>query len=386
MTVIQLVFWLSLAGVLHTWGFYPAAMLVVSRWAKAGTGRREKRELLACYSVSFIVAARNEEETIFRRIQNLVEISRGLKDVEVIVVSDGSRDGTCGEVLRARERWPSVRLLHFPEPVGRAVLHNEAAKICTGDILVFTDAETEFHPDFLPIILNHFEDPKVGAVSGRVYYVNERQSSVTISAGLYWKMEERMRAAESKLGILAFGTGAAFCMRRELYFPMHSPNDDVDYWETLSLVGRGFRIKYEPKAIAYDILDPNLTVTHKVRAKRTAMALRSMVDGLFRFRLWRRPGILFCLFSHKLMRHFSPFFLLGLLWSNMLLLKKGAFYEMTLLLQGTFYSMAAIGFVCHKKRWNWKPFVIPFNFFLLNFSRLLGAVRAALSKPPSSYR
>ena len=384
MSLARVAFWVSLAGLLHTWGVYTAAMLLLSRHLK-GRSREDGREILPSYSVSFIIAARNEEAHIFRRIQNLAHISVGLREVEVIVASDGSTDGTCEEVLRAKEIWPFVTLLHFPQHVGRAILHNEAAKRSRGEILIFTDAQTEFHPDFLKIALSHFEDPKVGAVSGRIAYINQDQSSVTVSAGLYWRIEERIRDGESKLGILAFGTGAAFCMRRELYFPMQSPNDDVDYWETLSLVGRGFRVHYEPEAYAYDVIAPDLSGTHKVRAKRTAMALRSMVDGLFRFELWKRPGVLFCLFSHKLLRHFSPFLLLVLLAANILLVSKDAVYEVGLVGQGIFYSMAAMGFLCHKRHWNWRPFVIPFNFVLLNWSRLLGVVEGMLSKPPSSY-
>ncbi len=385
MSFAEVCFWAALAGLLHTWGIYPAAMLFLSKRV-GGRSREVARGMLSSYSVSFIIAARNEETHILRRIQNLADISAGLREAEVIVASDGSTDRTCEEVLRAKERWPFVILLHFPQHVGRAILHNEAVKRSRGDILIFTDAQTEFHPDFLKIALSHFEDPKVGAVSGRIAYVNEDQSSVTVSAALYWRIEERIRDAESRLGILAFGTGAAFCMRRELYFPMQSANDDVDYWETLSLVGRGFSVHYEPKAFAYDVIAPDLSGTHKVRAKRTAMALTSMVDGLFRFKLWKKPGVLFCLVSHKLLRHFSPFLLLALLVANFLLVSSATLYHVGLIGQGIFYSMAAIGFFCHKRRWNWRPFIIPFNFVLLNWSRLLGVVEGVLSKPPSSYR
>lgn len=379
------VYWLSLACISHTWGLY---WVVLFLWCKAKEHSKDTQhsEVSPPPSVSFIIAARNEQTSIRGRLENLRGLASSTAWMEVLVASDGSEDGTCAEVRSLQERWPVVRLLEFPTPRGRSAVHNDAVQEARGDILVFTDAETRFDPMFLEHVLPRFQDPQVGAVSGRICYTNLDDSSVTVSAGLYWELEERLRTMESHLGILAFGTGAAFCMRRELYLPMPKPHDDVDYWQTLSLAGRGFKVQYEPRARAYDTICPALTPTHRVRTRRTSMAFRSMLEAVARFRIWKKPGIMFSVVSHKLLRHLSPFFLVILLASNLFLAGRGKWYAMSLLVQGGMYALAILGWMAHLKGFKFKPLAIPFNFVLLNYSRLLGVAEGLMRKPPSSYR
>lgn len=380
-----LVYWASLACISHTWGLY---WVVLFLWCRLKPDLKEAQSTQAfpTPSVSFVIAARNEEQSIGERIENLKELSSGLDWVEVLVGSDGSQDGTCREVLKAQEKWPAVKLFDFPTPRGRSAVHNDTVKQAKGDLLVFTDAETRFDPSFLRYIIPRFGDPRVGAVSGRIQYRNLKDSSITLSAGLYWELEERLRTMESLLGILAFGTGAAFCMRRELYMPMKTAHDDVDFWETLSIVGRGFKVEYEPRARAYDTICASLAPTHHVRVRRTSRAFRSILRGVLEFRLWRRPSVLFSVLSHKVLRHLSPFLLLLLLASNLIVASRGDWYAFTLVTQGIVYGLGALGWAAHTRGIKFKPVALPFNFLLLNYSRLLGVLSGLAKKPPSSIR
>jgi cellulose synthase/poly-beta-1,6-N-acetylglucosamine synthase-like glycosyltransferase len=377
-----LVYWASLLALVHTWGLY-------GLWLFAWRALRPRPQLTAAresvLSITFIVAAHNEERSIRARLENLRILACCEGSVEVLVASDGT-DRTGDVVREFQKAWGAVQLLEFPVRRGRAAVHNETAGSASGEILVFTDAETRFDPHFLDHILPHFQDPRVAAVSGRICYINEQDSSITRSAGLYWRLEERLRSWESDLGLLAFGTGAAFCMRRDLYTPMPSAHDDVDYWETLSLVGRGYRLQYEPRALAFDTLSPEVETTHRVRVRKTAMAFRSMLQGIRAFRLWERPGILFSILSHKLLRHVSPALLLSLLFSNGALWSSGDWYRCTMILQALFYTLALLGGLGHALGWTWKPLVIPFNFVLLNYSRMLGLATGLIRKPPPTYR
>lgn len=380
-----IVYWVSLICVSHTWGLY---WVVLYCWChlKPDSNENQYNESCPSASVSFIIAARNEEKSIAERIENLREISSGLHWVEVLVGSDGSQDQTCREILKAQKEWPVVRLFDFPTPRGRSAVHNDMVKQAKGEILVFTDAETRFDPLFLRYIIPRFRNPMVGAVSGRIYYRNLEDSSITVSAGLYWELEEKLRTMESHLGILAFGTGAAFCMRRELYMPMKAAHDDVDFWETLSVAGRGLKVEYEPRAKAYDTIYASLAPTHHVRVRRTSKAFRSILGGVLEFRLWRRPAVLFSVVSHKLLRHLSPFFLLLLLASNLLVASYGSWYVFTLVAQSIIYGLGALGWVAHARGVKFKPVALPFNFLLLNYSRLFGVLHGLVKKPPSSIR
>lgn len=381
----SLVYWGSLVCILHTWGLY-WIVLFLWCWIRPGSKSAQAAEVSPPAGVSFLIAARNEENSIGERIQNLRELSTDLPWVEVLVGSDGSQDGTCTEVLKTQRLWPAVKLFDFPTPRGRSAVHNDIVKRARGELLVFTDAETRFDPLFLHYIIPRFRNPNVGAVSGRIHYRNLDDSSITLSAGLYWEFEEKIRSMESHLGILAFGTGAAFCMRRELYMPMKAAHDDVDFWETLSVVGRGFKVEYEPRAKAYDTICASLAPTHRVRVRRTSRAFRSIFRGVLEFRLWRRPSVFFSVLSHKLLRHLSPFLLLLLLSSNIILAGSGSWYVFTLSAQSIIYGLGALGWAAHLKGIKFKPVALPFNFLLLNYSRLFGVLNGLLRKPPSSIR
>ncbi|MEJ5377768.1 MAG: glycosyltransferase [bacterium] len=385
MDLTTFVYWVSLVCLSHTWGLYG---IVLFLWCRImpRTKDAQTEEAPAPRGVSFIIAARNEERSIRERIENLRELSSGLPWAEVLVGSDGSQDNTCQEVLKAQEQWPEVRLFDFPIPRGRSAVHNDLVRQAEGELLVFTDAETRFDPFFLQYIMPRFRDPKVGAVSGRIHYRNLQDSSITLSAGLYWELEEKLRTLESRLGILAFGTGAAFCMRRELYMPMKAAHDDVDFWETLSVAARGFKVEYEPRAKAFDIISPEIGTTHRLRARRTSRAFRSILRGVWEFRVWQRPSLLFSVLSHKLLRHVSPLLLLLLLTSNLILAGRGSWYVLTLLAQSVLYGLGALGWAAHLKGIRFKPLALPFNFLLLNYSRLLGVLNGFVRKPPSSIR
>jgi poly-beta-1,6-N-acetyl-D-glucosamine synthase len=380
---IACVYWLSLAALAHTWVLYAVLLGVLSRLKPPPPDFPAPEPDL---TVSFIIAAHNEEQWIGERLKNLEELQYNHARMEVLVASDGSTDGTCCVVREVQGAWAGVRLLEFPRQRGRAVLHNEAVSHATGDILVFTDAETRFDPLFLEYVLPHFRTPRVAAVSGRIHYVNEGVSAITRSAGLYWNIEERIRAWESRLGLLAFGTGAAFCMRRELYAPQTRSYDDVDYAETLSLVGRGYHIRYEPRGLAFDTIAAQAGTTHRVRVRRTSMAFRSILRGICAHRLWKRPAILFSVVSHKVLRHLSPLFLMSVLLSNVLLWSSGEWYRATLVMQGIFYALALAGGLALKRGWRLMPLAIPFTFVLLNFSRMLGVLDGMFRKPPPTYR
>lgn len=381
--VIELVYWTSLLLLLHTWLLYGAALCILCRLRQSPEPHHTSP---FNPSVSFIVAARDEERFIRSRIENLRGLRYEQEKLEVLVASDGSTDRTAAIAREIQASWSRVRVLEFPVQRGRAAVHNDAACRASGDILVFTDAETRFDELFLQWVIPHFVHPTVGAVSGRILYTNEGQSSVTLSAGLYWHLEERLRLWEGQLGILAFGTGAAFCMRRDLYVSMNRPYDDIDYAETLSLVARGYMVCYEPRALAYDTLSPSAANAHRVRLRRTSMAFRSILDGVFTFRLWRRPGVLLSVVSHKLLRHLTPFFMISFAASNVLLLEAGTWYRVTLAIQSVFYLMAILGGIGHCWGWRLKALGIPFNFVILNYSRMLGTLEGLFKRPPSTYR
>ena len=125
-------------------------------------------------SVSIIIAAYNEEVSIADKLDNTLCLDYPKDKLEIIVVSDGSTDATDQYVGSYANK--GVKLIRTNERCGKTHAQNLAAEKARGDILVFSDATTEYKSDVIRKLVRNFNDKKVGCVAGRVVF---KQSSDT---------------------------------------------------------------------------------------------------------------------------------------------------------------------------------------------------------------
>ncbi len=120
-------------------------------------------------SLSVIVPAHNDQATIrpaLRSVERAVAYLRGRsghEDVaaEVVVVDDGSRDGTLAAALDAARGNPLFRVYHRPAGSSPGSARNCGAALASGELLFFLDADDEFMDDHLYECCRAFEDPAV---------------------------------------------------------------------------------------------------------------------------------------------------------------------------------------------------------------------------------
>lgn len=379
--LLGILFWLSAVCLVLSWIGYPACIFLLVIMQK--DNKFVKRNDLQ--SVSFIIAAFNEEALIKDRINNL-RLLNGDYPLEIIIGSDGSTDNTAEKAISFG--LPEVKVFSFRENRGRAMVHNDCAVKAEGDILIFTDAETMFEKDFLEKILPYFADPEVGAVSGRIVYRNENKSDIGRSAGLYWRYEERIRMSESKLSILGFGTGAALAMRKTAYTSIGA-TEDIDYAATLEAAAKGYRVIYEPAALAYDFISETAEGAFRTRVRQTSRCFKSVLNRIFsRQILLKRPSLFCAALMHKTFRHLTPFFMLAIFISNFFLINSGIVYYISLFLQLAFYILAASGFLTDDRvRGPLRHLLaLPYNFVLLNIGRGVGVVVAIAGRDRATYQ
>lgn len=384
MVILKLLFWASFCAILICWIIYPIFVCVAAQVRKVFWKRKgysQANEL----GYSIIIAAYNEEDRISQRIRNLRQLNCE-NFVEILIGSDGSTDNTLEAAKQSG--YPEVKVYAFEKNRGRASVHNDCVRHAKGDIIIFTDAETNFESDFIQRIGPHFGAPSVGAVSGRIMYLNENHSSISKTAGVYWQYEEIIRRSESALGILGFGTGACLAMRKEIYRPI-GVTEDVDYAATLDAIANGYRVLYEPDALAYDYISETASGAFRTRIRQTSRCFKSVLRRIFATPiLMRRPGIFAAALIHKTFRHLTPLFMLFLLVANFLLISRGSLYDSLFLLQVFFYSLAAAGYLfsgLFSGRFSSLIF-FPYNFTLLNISRGIGVIIAVFGKDRATYR
>lgn len=361
---------------------YPASLFLFSRLKRRTY--LSNANFSERHFISFIVAAYNEDKNIKKRIKNLIEITRSYP-FEIIIGSDGSTDQTVKTAQSCG--LPEVRVLDFKENRGRAMVHNDCSEIAKGDILIFTDAETVFAHDFIELIIQHFSDEKTGAVAGRIQYLNEKNSDIGKSAGIYWRYEEYIRTCESKLGILGFGTGAALAIRKKAYEKI-TPNEDIDYASTLLAVAKGYNIIYEPKAMAYDYISESSQSAFKTRIRQTSRCFKSVLQKIFSRRIFlKRFDVFIAALFHKTFRHLTPFFMIFAFVCNIFLIGNHMIYGIIFLSQLLFYLLAFTGYILQEKyKGRFRViFSFPFTFTLYNISRFIGVLKAVFGRETSSY-
>jgi cellulose synthase/poly-beta-1,6-N-acetylglucosamine synthase-like glycosyltransferase len=185
----------------------------------------------------------------------------------------------------------------------------------------------------------------VGCVSGELRY-RDGEKGVE-GERVYWGYEQTIKRLESRVSSLGTTNGAIYAVRKSLYEPLQADTIS-DFIEPLKIVGKGYRVIYEPEAIAWETTakDPKKEFRRRVRIvtrsvhsllrDRSLLSLLNPVEyGMFSIQLW----------SHKVLRWFSGLFLLLIFVFNVPLLDQGLIYMIAMVTQAAFYLFALWGFL-----------------------------------------
>ncbi|MEY9858883.1 cellulose synthase/poly-beta-1,6-N-acetylglucosamine synthase-like glycosyltransferase/peptidoglycan/xylan/chitin deacetylase (PgdA/CDA1 family) [Catenulispora sp. GAS73] len=204
--------------------------------------------------VSVIVPAYNEEAGIRATVESL---SASVHPIEIIVVDDGSTDGTAAvvqELIRHRHPGrPPLRLISQANG-GKPAALNTGAAAARGDLLVMMDGDTVFEPKTIAWLVQPFADPSVGAVSGNAKVGNRkgilgRWQHIEYVVG--FNLERRLY---DLAGCMPTVPGAVGAFRREALARVGGVSDDTlaeDTDLTMAVIRDGWRAVYEERAIAW---------------------------------------------------------------------------------------------------------------------------------------
>ncbi len=231
---MKTVFWLSLAGILYAYLGYPVAIWLLGRlrpcpWKFAPITP----------SVSIVLAVHNGAGLLPRKIQHLLHLDYG-NVKEIIVVSDGSNDGTAE--LLSSERHPLLKSIVLKEHSGKAVAVNAGVAQATGDVILFVDIRPEIARAAIQQLVGNFADPKVGCVAGELILRREGHDATSVAiGGLYWRYEQWIRKCESVVDSPVGVYGGFYAIRRELAVLQPPGMILDDMFQPLSIIRQGYR-------------------------------------------------------------------------------------------------------------------------------------------------
>jgi cellulose synthase/poly-beta-1,6-N-acetylglucosamine synthase-like glycosyltransferase len=315
--VVEVLFWVSLAALVWTHAAYPLFAMLLAKVAP-----RRVRAGDVEPTVVVIVTAYNEEASIARRLENLLELDYPKEKLQIVVTSDASTDRTEEIALS----YPGVQVVTNPKG-GKVAAQDRAVRQTDSELVAFTDANSTWAPDALRTLVRAFADPKVAYACGRLVLLAPDGSN---REGVYWRYELAVRAAESRLGSITGGNGAIYAVRRGDYLEV-DPRFGHDLSLPYRMVQRGRRAVYDQSARAFEAP----TATNEAEYGRKVRMFEHCWLIVLRGRMLRHLGPVYALeiLSHRHLRYASGLLHLVLLGTSLVLVTHGAVYDVALGLQ-----------------------------------------------------
>ena len=367
-----MLFWLCIALVAWAYAGYPLlAALLARRY-----GNAPFRDDAVCEDVTVVVAAFDEEARIAARVRDILDQDYPAERLRVLVVSDGSRDGTARAAASIVD--DRVQVLDLARNAGKAAALSIALRQVGTPLVAFTDVRQRFAPGALRALCAPFADPSVGAVSGELV-IAAADHGTGEGVGLYWRMEKRLRADEARLGWLHGVSGSIHAMRRALFVPIPQGTVLDDMWMPLQVLRSGHRVWMARDALAFDRASHGVDEEFQ-RKLRTLAGNWQLVARLpWLLNPFGSP-VFFAWFSHKFLRLLVP-------WALLVALAASAFADGTLYrtlfgLQLLAYGGALAGLVLPRVAARLPLLPAASSFVMLNFAALL-SLPASLAMDPS---
>ena len=331
------VLWLAALVVAYILIGYPLLLARASRRSAAPV----RKDPAYRPTVSVLLAVHNGGAFLERKLQCLLALDYPRHLLQILVVSDGSTDGTDRMVQDFAHA--GVRLLRVPRG-GKAAALNALLPFATGEILFFTDVRQTIAPDALSHLAANFADPEVGAATGELRILDPGGRGEQADMELYWRYELWARRCHSAIDSIFSVTGCIYALRRELAQPLPPGTLTDDAVFSLRAFFDGYRVVFDPEALAFDY--PTAEGGEFRRKLRT-------LAGLWQLH-FRMPALFtsanrmrFHFLSYKFGRLALPWAILAV-WGATIALPRSSFREFLITDELTFIAAALLDRVIPK--------------------------------------
>ena len=379
MTAMTFIFWTGFLIVFYAYVGYGIVLYVLLPFKRIFSSKKRFEQQYDLPEVRFVVCAYNEADWIEKKIANSLEVDYPRSLIRFCFVTDGSDDATPDLVRNypfpSDVQWEEM---HQPERRGKIAAFQRAMEHIQSPIVVSTDANTLVNPAAVRNLVRHFADPMVGAVAGeKRIFLMEKGDASSAGEGIYWRYESTLKKWDAELWTVVGAAGELFAFRREAY--EHVPTDTIveDFYLTMRMVQKGWRVQYAPDAYAVETSSASVQEELKRKIRIAAGGLQAVWRLAPMLNIFRYGVASFQYISHRVLRWtLAPLFLPVLLVVSAILAWKGSsFYQWVMAAQAAFYMAAWAGYLLEQRKLKLKVFFVPYYFCVMNYAQYAGFFR-----------
>ncbi|MFZ1978083.1 MAG: glycosyltransferase family 2 protein [Bacteroidota bacterium] len=368
--VLQLIFWSIMSVVVYSYCLYQLIL-----WTVSITKKKLNTILpVPLPTVSLVISVYNEEKNLPAKLNNIRIYDYPAEKLEILFGVDGATDKS--EKILGECSINNMCVVSFKERRGKAAVLNDLLDQARNEIIVFSDSNTIFEPQTIKELIKHFTDPAIGVVSGYLKLVQGVEQRLKTGEHTYWEYENIIKSWESRTCSVLGATGGVYAIRKKLFvlLPVDLSIAD-DFIIPMEIIKKGYRCIYEPRAIAYEALGKNVSDEFRRKVRIGAQNINALpfIVSL----LHPRYGfIAFALLSHKIIRWFTPIFLI-LSFVLCLILYPDAFvYRLMIIAWGLLLCTGSIGWLTEKTSMSIGLFIYPYYFLAMNYALFAGFFKA----------
>ncbi|MCX7909537.1 MAG: glycosyltransferase [Ignavibacteria bacterium] len=378
MGITEIIFFTLILAGLYPFIIYPLILSLIRKIFKNRINIGKDFEP----NITIITPVHNEERNIIPLVESIINSDYPTTKIQYIFGSDGSTDKTNELLEEVSKKHNFIEYYLFPKK-GKNYIINQLVPKAKHEIIVFLDADIRITKETLHKLISYFNDEKVGGVLSNIIVSHRGKTEYTFEEKSTQKFFGRIRKWESDIYSTVNNNGPCYAIRKSFFVPI--PNDKVcdDFFILLKIIGKGKRMIMAEDALVFDVRERVEVWKEYYRKMRFSAGGISTLFSVPEILL--KPLILFFILSHKLLRWFSPFFILCAL--IFLLFTKLHLLKLTILILIIFtifiFTIGLLNLYLSGKCI--KILRIPMYVFFSIAGTIAGIFRALLGKQNSSW-
>ena len=372
--VITIVFWLSAVLIVHTYVFFPTLL----KWLS-----RNKLNNKNCFgqndnnlpTISILLAVYNEESVIEEKIVSTFDTDYPLHKIQFLIGSDWSTDNTEKIIRNYQEKFPQIELVVFEGRKGKSEIINELSDLARGEILLLTDANVFFDEHTIFQLVKHYKNEKIGQVGGNILNVLHKKEGISYQEKSYLQRENLMKYQEGIIwGSMIGAFGGCYSIRKKLFVKVPPTFLMDDFFISMNVLSNKFFAINELEAKCFEDVSNKITEEFRRKVRISAGNFQNLT--YYKHLLWPPfSGVAFSFLSHKVIRWYTPFLIIILIFSNLILIGYSNFYLLSMFLILLSITVPLMDYALKYFHIHLKLFRFITHFYLMNLALLKGFIQ-----------